>query len=127
MAQQDSQGSSNIMQTGGRRDAADPTLKERADAMAEQVQDGYGRAKERVADLAEDVGEAVAERGHRLREQLDEFEPGDAGRAVLRQAKGAPWSLLLIGGALGFGLAAWMGANEPRGAAAPRARRRRKG
>ena len=126
MAQQHSNGTVTDMQTGGQRDEADLTLKQRAEAMAEQVQDRYGKAKERVADFAEDVGEEVADRSHRLRERFDGFEPGDAGRAVLRQAKGAQWPLLLIGGALGFGLAAWMGGNEPKPVPAARQRRRRR-
>jgi hypothetical protein len=112
MAQQHSNGTVTDMQTGGQRDEADLTLKQRAEAMAEQVQDRYG--------------EEVADRSHRLRERFDGFEPGDAGRAVLRQAKGAQWPLLLIGGALGFGLAAWMGGNEPKPVPAARQRRRRR-
>ena len=94
------------MQTGGQ---PDDTIKARAEALADGVQQRYGEAKVRVADLAESVTEEVADRSQRLRDRLREFDSREAGCAVLRRAKNAQWPLLLIGGALGFGLAGFIG------------------
>lgn len=127
MGQEPLEPTATDMQTGGQPDAADRGLMGRAEAMADRVRQRYGEARERAADLAETIGEDVADRSHRMRERLEDFEPREAGRAALRQAKNTRWPLLLIGGAVGFGIAAWMGASAPRGKPAKRARTRRNG